>query len=54
VAVNRRIFVLVLSRKTVLVLDRKNRFDQEHEHHFIEHEHERKRTDVGKVEASSL
>jgi hypothetical protein len=31
----------------VLVLDRKKRFDYEHEHYFIEHEHDRSQKDMG-------
>ena len=42
-----RDFVLVLSRKTVLVLGREKRFDYDHEHHFIEHEHDGRRKDMG-------
>jgi hypothetical protein len=38
-----RFFVLVLSRQTVIVIDSRRQFDYEHEHHFIEHEHDWKR-----------
>ncbi len=45
-----RDFVLMLSRMTVvvLVLDCIYRIDYEHEHHFIEHEHDGSQKDVGK------
>ena len=51
-----RDFVLVLSRMTVLVLvfDCNQRFDYEHEHHFIEHEHDGSQKDVGKDEVESV
>ncbi len=37
-----------------LVLDSKKRFDYEHEHHFIEHENDGVRKEVGNDEASAL
>ncbi len=49
-----RDFVLVLSRMTVLVLDCNYRLDYEHEHHFIEHEHDGSQKDVGKDDGAKV